>query len=297
MTETLIDLLVLGLTRGVIYALLALGFVIIYKNSRVLNLAQGEIIFLLAMIGYELTAEIGVSFWLALLIVLIISVFLALFINWLVIRPLLEQPIITTIMAAIALGLILRGVVRLKWVGGAYIYPPFLGTEPITLGKIIVSRSHLLAVVFCAIVIILLTLFIQRTKQGLGIRAAGENMQTARSLGVNAKVIVAVTWAIACAIGGIGAFALGTITGISAGIPYLGLCAIPVAILGGLESLKGAVIAGVIMGLLETLAVMFLDPLLPAGGGLIGVFPFIIMVFVLIFKPYGLFGLVRIERV
>jgi branched-chain amino acid transport system permease protein len=295
--DTVFDLLLVGLTRGVIYALLALGFVVIYKTSLVLNLAQGEIIFLLAVVGYELTAEIGLPFWLAMLIVLIASVFLALLINWLVIRPLLEQPIIATIMAAIAVGLILRGVVRTKWVGGVYNFPPFLGIEPIPLGNILIPRSHIFSLVICTGVIIVLTLFIQRTKQGLAMRGAAEDMQTTRSLGVNVKVILSITWAIACAIGGMGAFALGTITGVSAGIPNLGLSAIPVAILGGLESLKGAVIAGLIMGILETLAVIYLDPLLPAGGGLAGVFPFVVMIFVLIFKPYGLFGLVRIERV
>lgn len=295
--EALGDLLIIGITRGAIYALLALGFVVIYKTSLVLNLAQGEIIFLLAVIGYELTGEIGIPFWLAMLIVLIAGVVLALLINWIVIRPLLEQPVIATIMSTIALGLILRGVVRTKWIGSCYNFPPVFGIEPITIGGTIIARSHLFALAICAIVIILLTLFIQRTKQGLGMRAAAEDMQTSRSLGVNVKLILSISWAIACAIGGMGAFALGTISGVSAGIPNLGLSAIPVAILGGLESLKGAVIAGVIMGVLESLAVIYLDPLLPAGGGLAGVFPFIVMIFVLIFKPYGLFGLVRVERV
>lgn len=122
--ETIGNILVVGLTRGVVYALLALGFIIIYKTSLVLNLAQGEIIFLLAMIGYELMAEIGVSIWLTVLVVLIVSVFLALSINWLIIRPLLQEPIITTIMSTLALGLILRGVIRIKWAGGVYYIPP-----------------------------------------------------------------------------------------------------------------------------------------------------------------------------
>jgi branched-chain amino acid transport system permease protein len=295
--ETMSYILVVGLTRGVVYALLALGFIIIYKTSLVLNLAQGEIIFLLAMIGYELMAEMGIPFWLSVLVVLTVSVFLALLINWLIIKPLLQEPIITTIMSTLALGLIFRGVIRIKWIGGVYYFPPFFGIEPIILGKITIARSHLFALVICTGVIILLTVFIQRTKQGLGMRAAAEDTQTTRSLGVNVKVILSITWIIACAIGGMGGFALGTITGVSTGIPDLALSAIAVAILGGLESIKGAVIAGVIMGLLESLAVTYLDPLLPAGGGLAGVFPFIVMIFVLIFKPYGLFGLVRIERV
>ena len=286
-----------GLTMGCIYALIAIGFVLIYKCSSVMNIAHGYIMLLLAALGWTAAAEWGLPLWAVIACILVAGTIVGTLIEEVTIRPLIGQPLLSLIMVTIALGLVVEGVTILKWSSGVYYFPPLIGSGSITLfGTLAIPRTSIFVIVVGGLTLLAISMFIQKTKQGLAMRGAAEDHQACRSLGIRIPFIFRLTWIIGCMAAGIAGLSLGFIGGVSGGIISLGLLAIPVAILGGLESLKGAVIAGLAVGFLEALAGKFLDPLLPAGG-VAGVFPFIIMLIVLMVKPYGLFGLVRVERV
>ena len=286
-----------GLTMGCIYALIAIGFVLIYKCSSVMNIAHGYIMLLMAAVGWTAAAEWGLPLWAVIACILVAGTIVGTLIEEVTIRPLIGQPLLSLIMVTIALGLVVEGVTILKWSSGVYYFPPLIGSGSITLfGTLAIPRTSIFVIVVGGLTLLAISMFIQKTKQGLAMRGAAEDHQACRSLGIRIPFIFRLTWIIGCMAAGIAGLSLGFIGGVSGGIISLGLLAIPVAILGGLESLKGAVIAGLAVGFLEALAGKFLDPLLPAGG-VAGVFPFIIMLIVLMVKPYGLFGLVRVERV
>lgn len=291
------DLLVSGLTVGVIYALISLGFVIIYKSSGIMNLAHGYLVLLLAALGWSLASELGLPLWGVLLGVIVSGAILGILCEEVIIKPLIGQSILSLIMVTVALGLVIEGIVMSHWSSGVYYYPPFVGTGSITLfSGISISRASAFAVIACGLTLIVINLFIFKTRQGLAMRGAAEGHQICRSLGIKIPFIFRLSWGIACVAAGIAGVVLAIISGVTEGIINLGFKAIPIAILGGLESLPGVVIAGLLVGLLEVFACWFLDPLLPAGG-VAGVFPFVIMIFVLIIRPTGIFGLERIERV
>ena len=160
-----------------------------------------------------------------------------------------------------------------------------------------VPPSSLLGLIVSVIVVAILMFVFRYTKIGLAMRATAEDEQVTRSLGIKATTVYALVWVIACVVGVIGGVLLGGVSGVSPPLSEIGLKALAVVILGGLDSIGGAIVAGIILGILENLAAGYLDPLMPSGGGLASVFPFIVMLAVLIFKPHGLFGLKRIERV
>lgn len=292
-----VDILISGLRTGAIYALIALGFVIIYKSSGIMNIAHGYIMLLLAAVAWSAASEWQLPLWGVLLVIIVCGVIVGTIIEEVAIRPLIGQPLLSVIMVTIALGLVIEGIVMTNWASAVYYFPLLVGSGSITLlGDLSLARVTIFTIIACGITVLAISLFVLRTKQGLAMRGAAEGHQICRSLGIRIPFIFRLTWAIACVTAGIAGLALGLISGVSGGMIHLGLKAIPVAILGGLESLLGAIIAGVAVGLLEVVACRFLDPLLPAGG-VAGVFPFVVMVFVLIFKPYGLFGLEKVERV
>jgi branched-chain amino acid transport system permease protein len=294
--EFLLQLVLNGLVIGSIYALVGLGFVVIYKSSSILNFAQGEFLMLGAYVCVAIFSAFHVPFWAAFALTLVFSAVLGVLMERLLLRPMIGEPVISVIMLTLGLASVLKAVVQGIWGTETVPYPPVFPTAPVMVGPLPVSQGYLYSMASVALLLVLFTLFFKYTRAGIAMRATAFSQQVALSMGISVKRIFALSWSIAAVVSAVGGVLLGGVRGgVDGAFAFFGLKVIPVVILGGLDSVLGAVVAGVIMGVLENLAGGYLDPVF--GGGVKEVAPFIALVAILGFKPYGLFGKVKIERV
>lgn len=293
-----IQLVVSGIVVGSIYALSALGFVLIYKSSRVLNIAHGQIIAAGAFTTYALTVWVGIPIYLSFLMSLVIIFFLAMSVERIFLRRLIGEPIISVIMVTIGLMSILDGLIYLTPFGSEnFSFPEFLPKEPITIGGVSISWTQLVGVIITVVLITGFSWFFKRSTLGISMRAVSDDQLASMSIGISIPRVFGLAWGMAgfsaAAAGGI----IGNITGLNFDTLHtFGILVFPVVILGGLDSIFGAVVAGVIMGLIQQFAAGYLD----GKWGLNGtadVLPYIILLVILLFKPHGLFGIHEIERV
>jgi branched-chain amino acid transport system permease protein len=291
-----LQLVVTGFALGMIYALIALGFVIILKCSEAFNIAQGHFVLIGGYLGYTFLVTFGLPIWATLLLAILTAIIMGLLIERLILRPLVGQPVLAVIMVTIALATVLGGLATLIWGAEYKAYHGLLPTINLQIGSISVPSESLIGLIVSIVTVAILMLFLRYTKIGLAMRATAEDLQVVQSVGIKATTVYAVSWVIASIVGVIGGILLGGVSGANMELAEIGLKAFAVVLLGGVNSIGGAIVAGIILGMLENVAAGYLDPLLP-GGGLAKVFPFIVMIIVLIFRPYGLFGLVRIERI
>jgi len=292
-----LQLVVTGLALGMVYALVAIGFVIILKCSDAFNIAQGHFVLLGGYLGYTFLVPFGLPIWATLVMAVGAAIIMGLLIERLALRPLVGQPVLAVIMMTIALATVLEGLVTLIWGGEYKAYHGVLPTLALKLGEISIPSETSIGLIVSLVAVAILMLFFRYTKIGLAMRATAEDLQVVQSVGIRVTTVYAVSWVIACVVGVIGGILLGGVSGVMTPLAEVGLKAFAVVLLGGVNSIGGAIVAGIILGVLENIAAGYLDPLLPAGGGLAHVFPFIVIIIVLIFRPYGLFGLVRIERI
>jgi len=290
-----LQMLVTGIVVGSVYALVALGFVLIYKSSNAINFAQGEFLLVGTYICLTLVASYNIPFIAAIFITLIFSALLGFIVEKIVLRPFIGKPIISMIMATIGLSSILAGFVHIIWGHETRVFPQIFSENPIQLGEIVIAPVYAWALVIVVIMLVIFSLFFKYSKLGIAMRATADDQQAALSMGISVKTIFAVAWAIAAIVSAVGGVLLGNINGVNSSLSTIGLKVLPVAILGGLDSIPGAIIGGILIGIIESLTGGYLDPLV--GGGLKDVMPFIILVLILMFKPYGLFGKKEIERV
>jgi branched-chain amino acid transport system permease protein len=294
--EFFLQLVLNGVVVGSIYSLVALGFVVIYKSSSILNFAQGEFLMLGAYVCLAITATAGVPFGWAFLLTLAFSVVLGLALERLVLRPMVGEPVVSVIMVTLGLSSVLRAIVQGIWGTDTRPFPDIFPHEPVWLGPLPVSQGYLYAVASVAVLLMVFTWFFKFSRQGIAMRAAAFSQQTALSMGISVKRIFAVAWATAAVVSAIGGVLLGTVRGgVDGSLAVFGLKVVPVVILGGLDSVIGAIVGGVVIGILENLSGGYLDPVF--GGGVKEVAPFVALVLILMVKPYGLFGKVKIERV
>jgi len=293
-----LQLVVSGIVVGSIYALSALGFVLIYKSSRVLNMAHGQIIAGGCFITYALTVWAGVPLYFSFVISMVVTFFLAMSVERVFLRRLIGEPIISVIMVTIGLMSILDGIIYLTPFGSEnFSFPPFLPTTPISIGGVSISWTQLVGVIITAILIIAFSWFFRRSTVGISMRAVSDDQFASMSIGISVPRVFGLAWALAgfsaAAAGGI----IGNITGLNFDTLHaFGITVFPVVILGGLDSIIGAVVAGIIMGLIQQFASGYLD----GNWGLNGtadVLPYVILLIILLFKPHGLFGTHEIERV
>jgi branched-chain amino acid transport system permease protein len=292
-----LQLVVTGFSLGMIYALVAIGFVIILKCSEAFNIAQGHFVLIGGYLGYTFLVPFGLPIWVSLLFAIAVAIIMGLLIERLSLRPLVGKPVLAVIMMTIALATILEGLTTLIWGGEYKAYHGVLPTVSFKLGEISLPSELLISLIVSVITVSMLMLLFHFTKIGLAMRATAEDEQVVRSHGIRVTTVYAVSWVIASVVGVIGGILMGGISGVMTPLVDVGPKAFAVVLLGGVNSIGGAIVAGIIMGVLENLAAGYLDPLLPAGGGLADVFPFIVMIIVLVFRPHGLFGLVTIERI
>jgi branched-chain amino acid transport system permease protein len=292
------QLVVSGIVVGSIYALSALGFVLIYKSSRVLNIAHGQIIAAGAFITYALTVWAGIPIYISFLMSLILTFFMAMSVERIFLRRLIGEPIISVIMVTIGLMSILDGLIYMTPFGAEnFSYPEFLPQTPIEVGGVSISWTQLVGVIITLILIAGFTWFFKRSTLGISMRAVSDDQMASMSIGISIPKVFGLAWATA----GFSAAAAGSIIGNITGLNFdtlhsFGIIVFPVVILGGLDSVFGAVVAGIIMGLIQQFAAGYLD----GNWGLNGtadILPYIILLIILLFKPHGLFGIHEIERV
>ena len=228
--------------------------------------------------------------------ILVVLVIMGLLIERLMLRPMVGQPVLAVVMMTIALSTVLGGLATLLWGAEYKAYHGLLPSITMTVGEISIPSESLIGLIVSIICVALLMLLFRYTKIGLAMRATAEDLQVVQSMGIKATTVYAVSWIIASVVGVIGGILLGGVSGANMDLALIGLKAFAVVLLGGVNSIGGAIVAGIILGMLENVAAGYLDPLLP-GGGLAQVFPFFIMIIVLVFRPHGLFGLAHIERV
>jgi branched-chain amino acid transport system permease protein len=225
-----------------------------------------------------------------------VAIIMGLLIERLTLRPLVGQPVLAVIMMTIALGVLLDGLATLIWGGEYKTYHGVLPTLTLRVGEISLPSETLIGAIVAVVVVAILMILFRYTKSGLAMMATAEDEQVVQSAGIRVTTVYALSWVIACVTGVVSGILLGGVSGVMIPMSEVGLKAFAVVLLGGIDSIGGAIVAGIIVGVLENLAAGYLDPLLPYGG-MASIFPFIVMIIVLIFRPHGLFGLRRIERI
>jgi len=290
-----IQLLITGVMVGSIYALVALGWTLIYKCSGVLNLAMGELTLIGAYVCLSLYTW-GIPFPLALLGTLIVGFVLGLLTERLFLRRLIGESVLTVIMVTVGLSFFFRGIVEFIWGTDTRVFsPPVFPIEPIKLGNIVIGQVYLWSFFAAIVLLLVFVAFFKYTRWGLSMQATADDEMASLSLGVSVKVVYALAWAIAFMAAGVGGTLLGNINGLNISVGYLGLLVLPAVVLGGLNSVPGAIVGGITIGILQNLADGYLSRFTP--GGVKEIAPFAFMIIILLFKPYGLWGWVRIERV
>lgn len=290
--------LISGIAVGSIYALAALGFVLIYKSSRVINFANGQIIAIGAFLAYGMTTFWKLPFLLAVLLSAILTALLGFIIERVFLKKLVGQPIISVIMVTIGLASVLDGLMYLTPFGsGNFSYPAFLPQEPIRFLGITISYAQVLAIIFTALFLLAFGWFFQRSVLGVSMRAVADDQMASLSVGVSVERVFALAWAVAGITAAAAGIVVGTISGLNQdALIGIGLAVFPAVILGGLDSIPGAVVGGIVIGVLQQMAAGYLDRIVP-NGGTQQVIPFVVLLVVLWFKPHGLFGTQEIERV
>jgi branched-chain amino acid transport system permease protein len=293
------EVLIGGLLSGVMYALVAIGFVLIYKASGVFNFAQGAMVFFAALTCVGIMDKFGLSLWLAIPGTIVAMVVLGLCIERVVLRPLVNQPEITLFMATIGLTFFIEGLAQLIW--GNQVHKLELPIEDVPLEfladkfNIIVSQFDVMAAGVCAIMVAVLSLVFSKTKVGRALRAVADDHQAALAVGIPLQRIWAILWAVAGMVALVAGLLWGARNGVQFALTFIALKALPVLILGGFTSVPGAIVGGLIIGASEKLAEVYIGPMV--GGGIEGWFPYVLALLFLLVRPEGLFGEKIIRRI
>ena len=293
--DILIQVASSGMALGCVYALVALGFVLIYKSTQVINFAQGELMMVGAYLHFSLVTVLGLSPLWAFFASLILAGLLGALIEQAVMRPLVDEPAFILVMVTIGLATVLRATTGMVWSHDTHAFP-----SPIPEGVVDVAGAAIplvdLWTIFVTILLsAMLFLFFRHTRIGTAMRAVAQNRYAAQLMGISVQRIFTLTWALAAAVGAVGGMLLADIGYLHTNMGFIGLRAFPAAVLGGLDSTAGALLGGLIIGLVESLSGVYLDPIL--GGGIKEIVAYVILLAVLLIRPTGLFGSPEEKRV
>lgn len=295
----LVQVLIEGTLIGLVYGLVAISFVVIYRASRIVNLAQGEVLVVGALLLWTFTQGLQSQGWAVPLVVSLAltaaaCIAFGLILERFIFRPLISQPAFAIFMASIALLIVLRGTAQLIWSAESRAFPAILPEGTFTIGPFPLSVPLVIGGAFSLCLSLLLHAFFTRTRQGLRLAAVAEDHRTAMSLGISVKAAIATAWILGTLVAAAAAIVLLSGRVISLEVAQIGFKALPVALLGGLESIRGAPLAGALIGIGEALAMAYLDPF--TNGAASSLLPYVVMIAVLLVRPQGLFGWKRIER-
>ncbi|MDY7035990.1 MAG: branched-chain amino acid ABC transporter permease [Thermodesulfobacteriota bacterium] len=294
--ELFIKLMISGLFTGSIYCLIAIGFVVVYKSTKVVNFSQGMLVVVGSYLVWTMLSISVLPAWIAVILGFVLTMILSLLLERVFMRPLVGQPIMASVMVTLALMTGLKGFVLTLWGPIARHFPvDVIPREEYNFGQFSISGDKAWTLISALALIVVLYLFFRFTRLGLGMKVTSEDHSIAQVVGLKLKNVFAASWAITGLVAAIGGLFLGTIISIHPGLEEIGLKALAAMLLGGLESIPGAIIGGLIIGLAETLAGQYLSFIFGPSVG--EVFPYMLIIIVLMVRPYGLFGWRHIERV
>lgn len=281
-----IQLVISGLAQGCIYGLIALGFVLIYKATETVNFAQGELLMLGAFAGLFATTVLGLPYWLALIAAMAATALVGFGLERVVLRPILGQNAVSIVMVTIGIGYMARGLITMIPVVGTdtHTLPAPFRSEVFRVGGLVISAEHVVIIVTTIVLCGLLAAMFRYTKIGVAMQAMSQNQLAAYYMGIPVKRLSSLIWAISAAVAAIAGILLAPLTFVHANMGFIGIKAFPAAVIGGFTSLPGAIVGGLIIGVVEALAGFYLME------GFKDVAPFVVVLGMLIFKPNGLFG-------
>ena len=288
-------LLTNGIMIGLMYALIALGFVLIYKATDAINFAQGEFVMFAGFLAAGAADIAGAPFWLSVLLAIGGMVALAFGLERVVLRPMIGRPVIAVVMATIGLAAVLRGTATMAFGAGTRVITMPISDEPFQLGPVMLPPIQLVGAVVSLVFLAGFTWFFLKSRVGIAMRAVADSQQVAMAMGINVRRYFALAWAMAGVVSALGGVVWGAMLSVDNQLALVGLKVFPVVILGGLDSVLGAVVGGLIVGVVENLAAGYLDPYV--GGGTKDFAPYVLMILVLMVRPEGIFGRRLIERV
>ena len=288
-----LQLVISGIAVGSLYALVALGFVLIYKATDIMNFAHGEAMMVGAFVCYALVVA-GIPFLWAVLMTTGIAMFFVLATERLILRPMIGEPQFAVVMVTIGLSIFLRSVSGIIFGHDNKIFPSQLSEQTLVLKGLVLSYTHLWAMLISGLMVILFFLFFRFSRVGLAMRGVANDQDTAMLMGISVKRVFALTWGISFAIAAVAGIFLANVMVLNIAICLVAIKAFPAVILGGLESIPGAIVGGLVIGVLETLVGGYLDQTMPGVKDLTA---FVVLFLVLMIRPYGLFGKKEIERV
>lgn len=291
----LLQYTVTGIAVGMVYALIALGFALVWKSSSVANLALGQLVLVSSWFTYGMLVQANFPLWLGFPLTILFALFLGWFIERFALRPLIAQPILSLIAVTLGIAYFLDGLVHFIWPMSVAALPRFFPKEPVNIGPAVVSQEYIWAAVISLLLFGLLSLFFKYHKMGIAMRATADDQMAVQACAIPVTSVFSMSWMFACVVAAIGGILLSNIGGITYGLAETGLKSFSVVILGGLESFVGCIVAGPIIGLCENIGAGYLTPVI--GPGIKDLIPFIIIIIVMSIKPYGLFGETRIERI
>lgn len=295
-TDLLVQLLVNGLIIGTLYGVVAMCFVLIYKSTQIVNFAQGEFLLIGAWVCWWMLTWWQLPFWIGFPVTLAFMMVFGVLLQVIVLRPMIGEPIISVIMVTIGLSIFFSAM--MKWIFGVWAkpYPEVFGTKAVNILGLNVQTPYVMSMVISLLIMAGFAWFFKFSRLGLAMRATAFNQQVAQSLGISVKSVFAMAWAISAMVSALAGVVVGMVNGVSSALSFFGIKVFPVVILGGLDSIVGAILGGLIIGVLENVA-EFVDSQYLNLGNLYTVAPFYALIVILMIRPYGLFGTKQIERV
>lgn len=293
--DELIQYTITGLAVGMVYALIALGFALIWKSCRIANLALGQLVLISSWFTYGMLVQARLPVWLGMILTIIFAVLLGWIIERFTLRPLIGQPILSLITVTLGLAYFLEGLVTFVWPVSVAALPRLFPQESIYIGSAVVSQEYIWAAAISVLLFILLSIFFKFHKMGIAMRATADDQLAVQACAVPITKVFSMSWIFACVVAAIGGVLISSIGGITHGLVETGFKSFSVVILGGMDSFIGCIVAGPIIGLCENIGAGYLTPII--GPGIKDLIPFIIIIIVMLIKPYGLFGEERIERI
>jgi branched-chain amino acid transport system permease protein len=293
--QNLMQLTITGLAWGSVYACIALGFVLIFKATDVFNFAQPELMMLGAYLAFFIITTLKLPFIIAFIVVLMLIGLIAALLEMMIVRPLVGKPVLSVIMVTIGIANVLKGLTGSVWGHEEHRFPAPFSQEPVMVFGTAINQAELFTIATTAILLIVFFLFFKYSESGISMRATAEDTTTAFLMGINVKRVFTASWVIAAVVATIAGVFLASFTYVDPMMNFSGYKALPALVLGGLDSIHGAIIGGLIIGVVENLAGFYLEDYL--GSGINEIAAYVLVLIVMMIRPYGLFGTKEIERV
>lgn len=284
----ILQALISGIATGSVYSLIALGMVLIYKSSSVINFSQGALVMFGAFISYSLLAKVNLPMWFTIPLIIVCSSLVGVLIERLILRYMAGANLISVIMVTLGISFVLEGLATIIWGTLNYEFPQILPKYSITISGLYISEIYLWGFSISIIILVSFLFFFKYSKLGLMMRAVADNQKAAVSLGIDPNFIFLLSWAISSVVAAAGGIMLANLKLLNVGLSYIGLVVFPVIMLGGLDSILGAVVGGFIIAILESLSGVYIGSLL--GGAVEQVVSFTVLLIILLVRPHGLFG-------